>query len=246
MKTHQANQKFWDESFEWWKETEDKRGHWQEAHRKPELVLCSTELGFLKGCTGKRACVLGSGDNEVAFALAGLGCEVTSVDISERRIEVAKERAKELGIKQYFIQADVCDLSMINDGSFDYVYTGGHMSLWISDIWKFYGEAGRILSNNGLLMINEFHPIRRLWSESKDYQPSQGYFDRGPHRFTNEEGKETYEYYWTVADHIQAVINAGCRIEKMEEYELNDHEFTGTEFNSDKLPGHLMIIGRKV
>ena len=134
MKPHEANQAFWDASTKWWKEREDQRGRWMKAHEDPALVLSPAEMPFLKDVDGRDVCVLGSGDNEVAFALTGLGGHVTSVDISERRLAVAAERARTLGLELKFLQADVTDLSALENNSFDLVYTGGHMSVWISDI----------------------------------------------------------------------------------------------------------------
>ena len=127
MKPHEANQAFWDASTKWWKEKEDQRGLWMKAHEDPTLVLSPAEMPFLKDVNKKDVCILGSGDNEVAFALAGLGGNVTSVDISERRLAVAADRARTLGLQLTFLQADVTDLSALEDNSFDLVYTGGHM-----------------------------------------------------------------------------------------------------------------------
>jgi hypothetical protein len=52
------------------------------AHQASPLVLTPAEILFLKDIDGKDVCVLGSGDNEVAFALAGLGGYVTSAKSS--------------------------------------------------------------------------------------------------------------------------------------------------------------------
>ena len=49
----------------------------------PSLVLSPVEMEYLSNVKGKRVCVLGSGDNQVVFALAGLGAHVTSVDIAQ-------------------------------------------------------------------------------------------------------------------------------------------------------------------
>ena len=38
---------------------------------------------------------------------------------------------------------------MLKDASFDLVYTGGHMSVWISDITRYYAESVRILKPGG-------------------------------------------------------------------------------------------------
>ena len=98
MQPHEANRAFWDASTEWWREKEDRRGLWMKARYDPSLILSPAEMTFLQNVGGKHVCVLGSGDNEVALALAGLGGHVTSVDISERRLAVARERACALGL----------------------------------------------------------------------------------------------------------------------------------------------------
>src|SRR5215217_6984812 len=245
MKPHEANQAFWDASTKWWKEKEDQRGLWRKAHENPSLVLSPAEMPFLKDIDGKAVCVLGSGDNEVAFALTGLGANVTSVDISERRLAVAADRARTLGLQLTFLRADVTNLSALEHHSFDLVYTGGHMSVWISDIQQYYAEAVRILKPDGLFVVNDYHPMRRMWVDAERPEPRNSYCNRGPYRYTSEEGLPTFEYHWTVADHIQAVVDAGCRIIKVEELcEKIEDEYWMT-VNLDKLPSYLLIVGTK-
>ena len=67
---HQANRAFWDASTEWWQEWEDRRGLWMRAYQEPRLVLREAEMRYVADIRGVEVCVLGSGDNEVAFALA--------------------------------------------------------------------------------------------------------------------------------------------------------------------------------
>jgi ubiquinone/menaquinone biosynthesis C-methylase UbiE len=242
---HEANKEFWDASTQWWKDKEDQRGLWMKAHEDPALVLSPAEMPFLKDVDKRDVCVLGSGDNEVAFALTGLGGHVTSVDISERRLAVAADRARTLGLQLKFLQSDVTDLSALVDNSFDLVYTGGHMSVWISDIQKYYAEAVRILKANGLFVVNDYHPIRRMWLDADGPEPHHRYFNRGPYSYTSEEGRPTFEYHWTVADHIQAVVDAGCRIVKVEEHgeKIEDEYWMAVDLS--KLPASLLIVGRK-
>jgi len=242
---HEANRAFWDASTPWWKEREDKRGRWRKAHAAPSLVLSPVEMPFLKDVEGKVVCVLGSGDNEVAFALAGLGGRVTSVDISVRRLQVAVERARALGLQLSFLQADVTNLSALKDDSFDLVYTGGHMSVWVAGIREYYAEAIRILKPKGLLVVNEYHPVRRMWLEADGVEPTHRYFQRGPYKYTSSEGLPTFEYHWTVSDHIQAVVDAGCRIVKVDEHGEKIEDEHWMRVNLDKFPAYLMIVGRK-
>ncbi len=245
MNPHQANQAFWDATTDWWQQNEDRRGLWQQAHKDPSLVLSPAEMAFLKSIKGKQVCVLGSGDNEVAFALTGLGARVTSVDISQRRLAVAEQRARSLGLQLSFVQADVTDLSAIGNDTFDLVYTGGHVSVWVADIRRYYAEAARIVKPGQLLLVNEYHPIRRMWEDGDGPEPRCGYFHRGPHRYTTGEGLPTFEYHWTVADHIQAVVDAGCRIVKVDEYGEALADEPRPVVNGLGLPANLLIVGAK-
>ena len=167
---HQANRTFWDASTEWWKEREDRRGLWMRAPQEPRLVLSTAEMRYVADIQGVEVCVLGSGDNEVAFALAGLGGRVTSVDISARRLAVAADRARTLDLSLRFVQADVTDLSVLADDSFGLVYTGGHVSVWVADLQQYYAEAGRILAPGGLFVAHEYHPMRRMWEDADHVQ----------------------------------------------------------------------------
>ena len=245
LNPHRANQDFWDATVKWWQEKEDQRGLWQKAHQDPALVLSPAELAFVRDVAGKDVCVLGSGDNEVAFALAGLGGRVTSVDISERRLTVAAERARTLGLQVTFVQADVTNLAALQSNSFDLVYEGGHVTIWISDIRKFFAEAVRILRPGGLFVVNEYHPLRRVWVDAAGAEPADRYFHRGPYPYTSPEGLPTFEYHWTVADHIQAVIDAGCRIVQVDEHGEKIGDEFWTKAKLDKLPGYLLVVGKK-
>ena len=245
MEPHEANRAVWDASTKWWKEREDKRGLWRRAHVEPASVLAPAEMPFVKDVDGKDVCVLGSGDNEVAYALAGMGGAVTSVDISERRLEVAADRARTLGLEVSFLRADVTDLRALADGSFDLVYTGGHMSVWVSDISKYYAEAVRILRPGGLFVVNDYHPIRRMWLDADGAEPSHRYSNRGPYEYISDGGLPAFEYHWTTADHIQAVVDAGCRIVKVDEHGEKIEDEFWLKANLDKFPAYLLIVGRK-
>src|SRR5215216_167274 len=181
---HSANKDRWDAASEHWRRAADSRGLWRRCPTEPELVLSDKELYYLKGIAGRRVCVLGSGDNQVVFALAGLGALVTSVDISEKQLQIAQQRSYELGLSVEFVQADVIDLSALASDSFEVIYTGGHVAVWVTDLFKYYAEAARILARDGLLVISEYHPFRRIWRESKTtLSVKSRYLDRGPFEY---------------------------------------------------------------
>ncbi len=249
---HSANKDFWEAESENWSRAADRRGTWRRCPTEPELVLSDMELHYLAGMVGKRVCVLGSGDNQVVFALAGLGALVTSVDISKNQLQVAQQRSRELGLFIEFVQADVTNLSALTSGSFDAVYTGGHVAVWVADLLKYYAESARILTSGGLLMISEYHPFRRIWKESKTtLSVKSRYLDRGPFEYeytgnilSRKSGSlKSYEYHWTIADYVNSVISSGCRILFVDEFGEDVNDWEGAPLAG--LPEFLLIVARK-
>lgn len=249
---HEANRTRWDAASQGWARGADLRGLWRRCPAEPEWVLCDRELAYLRKIAGKRVCVLGSGDNQVVFALAGLGALVTSVDISQCQLDVAARRARELNLTISFLQADVTDLSVFENATFDMVYTGGHVAVWVSDLDTYYAEAVRILRPNGLFMIAEYHPFRRLWRESSDrLTVEHPYFARGPFQYDvtpdvlhpKPGHLKSYEFHWTVSDYINAVLKSGCRLSEVHEFGENVAEWEGAPLHG--LPEFLLIVGRK-
>jgi len=254
--SHESNRAVWNGWAKWWGEEEDKKGIWNRCHRDPTLMLCATEMHFLANMRGKRACVLASGNNMVVFSLAGMGAQVTSVDISEGQLQIARERARSLGLDITFLRCDVTELKALEDDTFDAVHTGGGVDIWISDLWKYYAEAARILKPGGVFIVNDRHPIRRMfggdpWDELDDYS------NRGPFTYTSNEGFKAYEYHWKVADHIQAAIDAGCSLLKVEEHMesptgraegiggSSQDEKDSAADNTARFPSHLLLVMTK-
>ena len=82
-----------------------------------------------------------------------------SVDISDRQITVARRRAVALGLEMDFLRADIVDLRDLGDATFDLVYRGGHVAVWVSELKRYYAEAARILRPGQLLIVSEYHPF---------------------------------------------------------------------------------------
>ena len=231
----------------------DRRGTWRIAHEQPEAVLIEQELQLIGDVRDRDVCVLGSGDNLAVFAFAGMGAHVTSVDISSEQLAVARRRATDLGLSITFVEADVTDLSFLECSQFDIVYTGGHVGVWVSDLRAYYREAIRILRPDGLFLINEYHPFRRIWKDLETALEVQfSYFDSGPHRYDVSEnlldnapgGVAQYEFHWTVSQYLNAVIEQGVRLIKFAE--IGD-EAEGWEYAPFQgLPQMLLIAGRKL
>lgn len=180
---HEANRRGWEAVSAGWQAAVKRHVDWRRCPEDPTIALDKRELDLLGKVVGKDICVLGSGDNLAVFALAGLGARVTSVDISKVQLDKAACRADELCLDIAFLRTDVVDLRALGGESFDLVYTGDHVAVWVSDLSGYYAQANRILRRGGTLMIKEYHPFRRLWQDAPDrLELKCGYFQRGPPR----------------------------------------------------------------
>jgi SAM-dependent methyltransferase len=249
---HEANRRRWDAGSASWAHHADTRGIWEKCHRDPSLALDPAELKWVSDVSGKSVAVLGSGDNQAVFALAGLGAKVTSVDISEQQLNVARSRASALGLQVDFVRADVVDLSSLRDETYDVVYTGGHVAVWVSDLCRFYGEAARILKPDGRLIVSEYHPFRRVWKDSPSHlEVGFNYYDRGPHRskvasdvlYTAPGELEQFEFHWTIADYISAILSSRCQLIHAEEFGDTSESWEGAPVAG--LPATLLLVGRR-
>jgi hypothetical protein len=72
---HEADRRRWDAWSPRLSHRADTDGKWKKCHLDPSLALHSAELELLRDIGGKNVAVLGSGDNQVPFASAGLGSE---------------------------------------------------------------------------------------------------------------------------------------------------------------------------
>jgi SAM-dependent methyltransferase len=140
----------------------------------------------------------------------------------------------------------------LRDATYDIVYTGGHVAVWVSDLRRYYGEATRLLKPNGLLIVSEYHPFRRVWKRCETHlEIGFNYFDRGPHRFAaapdvlyRAPGElEQYEFHWTVSDYISAILSSGCRLVHADEFGDSSGEWEGAPVGG--LPASLLLVGRR-
>ncbi|NLC56794.1 MAG: class I SAM-dependent methyltransferase [Armatimonadetes bacterium] len=249
---HEANRRGWDAVSPHWQAGIEAQGHWRRCHREPELALLPEERRYLGDVAGRDVAVLGSGDNLVAFALAGLGARVTSVDLSAMQLQIAAERARALGLSIRFVHADVTALGALATATFDVVYTGGHVAVWVSDLKRYYAEAGRILRPAGLLLVNEYHPFRRIWKQGVHrLERELSYYDRGPHQYDRADQAPglapgtlpSYNFHWTVSDYVTALLQAGCELLALEE--IGEARQSWEEAPLEGLPECLLLVGRK-
>lgn len=104
---------------------------WNEVFRRTEMPEISPQTSFAAYCAerlfrenslrpGNSAMVLAMGDGRNALYLAGLGLDVTGVDISSVGLEKARQAAAERGVEIETIQADLFAYDL-GEGKWDLV-----------------------------------------------------------------------------------------------------------------------------
>lgn len=199
---------------EYWNETSD--SDWYRSLRtderikhlieKPESafhpVVYELISRYLPNMKGKRILLPSSGDNHAAFALAMMGANVTSADISERQLENATAIAEQLGLDIEFICDDTMKLANIGDQAYDMVYTSNGTLSWISDLDGMYSNIYRVLKEGGYALMYDMHPFNRPFSGEAWKEPHvvKSYQDVFP------------DLHWRIQDIINSQIKAGLGI----------------------------------
>lgn len=174
--------------------------------------LMQKHLGAFRG---KQVLLPSSGDNHAAFALALLGAEVTSADISERQLENAEAIAGRLGLTIRFVCEDTMKLTAIESGAYDLVYTSNGTHSWIVELDEMYRQIHRVLKPFGFSIMYDVHPFHRPFTDEpwKEPQIRKSYFD----------GQA--ELHWRVQDLVNAMSGAGLQIREMAELPAVDASF---------------------
>ena len=235
---HEANRRHWDASASDWEHLRDHDGLWRKCHEEPSLAFDGAALAMIRefagDLAGKRACVIGSGDNYATFALAGLGATVTSTDISEQQLLAAEKRAIGLGLDIAFVRCDAGDLSPLPDNTFDLVCSTNGFFVWIAEPARVFSAANRVLKEGGHYVFYDVHPFLRPWKDQRTpIEMGKPYFETGPFVST-ESGQPVYEFHWTVSDIVNALLAAGLALRKGAENAARDSRFWE---NYSYLPG---------
>jgi 2-polyprenyl-3-methyl-5-hydroxy-6-metoxy-1,4-benzoquinol methylase len=161
------------------------------------------------------------------------GATVTGIDISSEGIRLAKLLSKKAGIEATFIESNLYDLPKNLSEKFDIVYTSIGVLCWLNDLEKWGKIIENFLKPGGFFYIAEIHPFSYIFDNEteglKDLQIFYNYF-HSPEPFefdadgsyadntTKFESKKEYEWTHSLSDVINSLINAGLKIEFLNEY----------------------------
>jgi len=209
----------------WGRDPDDKEP-WRRVATMPALALNIIEQELIGTAAGRTVCALGVSDGMAPLALAAMGARITVADPSQSLLDMLMIRARIIGVELDFVQTDLYDMAAINSESFELAYAA-QATRQLEDINRFYAEVHRVLTPGGRLIINEYHPVRRIWKQEPGHPRAEcSYFDRRRVREEDELipdpnapgvslGK--FDFSWTIADHFGALAAAGFRVMALEE-----------------------------
>ncbi|MCH7706814.1 MAG: class I SAM-dependent methyltransferase [Chloroflexi bacterium] len=107
---------------------------------------------------GHRVLDAGSGLDRFSIEAARLGSKVTALDISQRQLDLARERFAEAAVTDRIertVQADIVDISMFEDGQFDVtVCYGGALSYVCERRGEAAAQLVRVTRPSGVLLAS--------------------------------------------------------------------------------------------
>ena len=207
-----------------------------------EMLGCVTGLSLLDICC---AC-----DAKQAFSWANLGAAVTACDISPAAIKIARGNAKRIGLNIDFHVADAQTLESIPDNEFDIVFATYLM--WYEDIPLACRNWRRVLRPGGRLLIHTLHPVSYCIGQDsgrlvakREYQDTRPiYYDFTGTPLADRQGgweqrKACVEFHHTLADILNAAVDAGFHLEKTVEASPNSKGVLAS------FPGHVAMLWSK-
>ncbi len=236
------------------------KAHWNEItpiHENSEMydvagfkagrcTLKSTELKEVGGVKGKSLLHLQCHFGLDTLSWARLGAKVTGADFSGEAIELAKKLSKETGIKADFIETDIYKLPGILHKKFDIVFTSYGVLCWLPDIEKWAKLIAGYLKRGGFFYIAEFHPFASVFDNAPTakklevlvpyfhtkepirWDPNPDYADTS---FTSTQVE--YEWMHPIGDIVNALTNAGLRIEFLHEFPYSCYQAMPFMYQAD-------------
>jgi SAM-dependent methyltransferase len=169
------------------------------------------------------------------LSLARLGGEVTGVDFSPAALTVARELASRTGTDLRYVESSIDEVPARLPERFDLVYTGVGSLCWLPSVARWAQVVAGLLEPGGRLYLREGHPVLWALDDERDDETlvlRHPYFeDAGPTRWedpTSYAGDgvvaspTTYEWNHGLGEIVQAVLDAGLRLTRLEEHRTVD------------------------
>ena len=203
-----------------------------DGFKKGKSSLNFIELEELGDVAGKSLLHLQCHFGMDTLSWARLGARVTGIDFSEEAIQLARSLSKELDIPGRFIQSNIYDSREVLSEEFDIVCTSYGVLCWLPDLMEWGRIISHFLKDDGIFYMVEFHPVRSMFDDQGKMKEPYFHSDK-PIRY---EGTGTYAdpsapfhhvtYEWlhSLGDVVNALVEAGLRIEFLHEFPFSMYD----------------------
>lgn len=175
----------------------------------PTPLYVMTPRNIIADVEGKDVLCLSSGGGQQSAVFGLLGARVTVVDLAQGQLDGDIKAAEHYGYGIKAIQADMRDLSCLDDSSFDIVY--GTAICYVPDINKVYSEVARVLRQGGMYRTDFSQPATAFiaWDGS-GYKIEKPYCESIKQR---EDGAIEFRHY--MDDMFNGLIDVGLSIRQV-------------------------------
>ena len=202
------------------------------AFVKGKSSLKAPELALLGNVQDKSILHLQCHFGQDSVSLSRLGAiKVLGVDFSDKAINEAKKLAELCEQSTRFTDSDVYSFNPAGEQKFDIVFTSYGTIGWLPDLTLWAQTISRSLNNNGTFVMVDFHPF--VWTFDDDMRmPTYDYFNteaiiettNGTYADRSAPLEDTtYSWNHSLADILQALIDAGLQLEQFKEYPYSSY-----------------------
>jgi SAM-dependent methyltransferase len=132
------------------------------------------------------------------ISLARRGARVTGVDFSSASLEKARQLARRSEVEADFVQADATALPPGLHNRFDLAYATFGVLVWIDDVAAWMRSIAAALRPGGRLLLVDLHPLVHMLDPTVP--------------------PETIQFHHGLGEIVTAAVQAGLRIERLEEH----------------------------
>jgi 2-polyprenyl-3-methyl-5-hydroxy-6-metoxy-1,4-benzoquinol methylase len=203
---------------------------------------------YFNNIEGKKIANLCGSNGRKAVPLALLGADVTVFDISEENKKYALELAQCANTSINYVVGDIYDIDLKEyEGFFDILYLEGGILHYFNDISKLMTILYSLLKHGGIMILSDFHPLRKCISKDSETQTQVNYFDIELH-----EGDVAYKQFfhkkeqrdfpnvsirmYTLSEIINSVITTNFTFKKFDEHR---------GWNNENIPWEFTILATK-
>ncbi len=176
---------------------------------------------------------------------ARCGAQVTGLDFSGASLDVGKDLADKAGADIAWVQSDALAARAALEGDFDVIYTSIGAICWLADLGLWAQQVAALLRPGGVFYIQDGHPmLYTLDEQTADPRVRFRYFGIGSAQSCDDPGtylgdgqvdhSRTYEWPHPLSEVIGSLLQAGLRIERLDEGQTLPWRYNASMVETDE------------